>query len=61
MCEEVIKEPIATWQDGQAGGEAVFCEGRCATWSLGKRSGLSKSVYTMAGESESLFHCVHCM
>ena len=58
VCEEVIKEST---QDGQPSDEAVYCEGGCAAWFHRKCSGLSKSAYAMAGESESPFYCVYCM
>jgi len=39
----------------------MYCEGGCAAWFHRKCSGLSKSAYAMAGESESPFYCVYCM
>ena len=58
ICDEVIKQPT---EDGQPGDDAVFCDGSCAGWFHRKCSGLSKSVYTMAGESDSPFYCVFCV
>jgi len=54
VCEAVIK---AT-QDDQSGDEAVYCKGGCAAWFHRKCSGLSKSAYAMAGESDLPFYCV---
>jgi len=58
VCEVIIKEPT---DDGQPGDDAVYCDGSCAGWFHRKCSGLSKSAYTMAGESDSPFYCVFCV
>lgn len=58
VCNKKIPE---TTEEGEEPQEAVFCEGDCSTWIHRQCAGLTVTMFTKLGESDSPYKCIYCM
>ena len=57
ICEKRIVENDSR----HSGQDAVYCEGKCASWLHRQCAGLSVPCFSLITKSEAKFLCVYCL